>query len=72
MRLIYFTMVFRFKSGHSSIFSENLRALQSQCLFSIHRLLTEVEVLLDMDEKDKEGSDLGKPDGAEVPQKKVV
>ncbi len=34
--------------------------------------LAEVEVLLDMDKKDKEGADLGEPDDAEVPQKKVV
>ena len=34
--------------------------------------LAEVEVLLDMDKKDKEGADLGEPEENEIPQKKVV
>ena len=34
--------------------------------------LAEVEVLLDMDKKDKDGADLGEPEENEVPQKKVV
>ena len=34
--------------------------------------LAEVEVLLDMDKKDKDGADLGEPEENDVPQKKVV
>ena len=34
--------------------------------------LAEVEVLLDMDKKDKDGADLGEPEDNEIPQKKVV
>ena len=34
--------------------------------------LAEVDALLDMDKKDREGADMGEPDESEIPQKKVV
>ena len=34
--------------------------------------LAEVDALLNMDKKDREGAELGEPDDGEMPQKKVV
>ena len=45
---------------------------QEEELQSKIKRLAEVEVLLDMDKKDREGADIGEPDETEVPQKKVV
>ena len=48
-----------------------LEAAEAELQEKIKRL-AEVEVLLDMDKKDKEGADLGEPEENEIPQKKVV